>query len=492
MGSFLKLVPALGMLLAQFAAATTGGEPNNNINNNDISSLVRRLSRGAEVFYPSASNWSEVTPRWSTNEAPTFFAAIKPATHRDVQDIVRFASRNDIPFLAVGGGHGFTTTLGEVENGLEIDLSQFDRVSVDARRNRLTIGGGVRFRDVMDPLYAAGKEIPTGSCPCVGMIGASLGAGVGKYQGVHGLIIDALESVKLVTAAGNLITVSRYQEPDLFWAIRGAGFNFGIVTEATYRIHDLTNRGSVMNADFIFAGSLNQTVFEILASFNGKLPGKLAFFGVLANDATNGPSIILNAVYIGPQAEGLALLQPLLDLPHLARNITQLPWNEVFDAHMFGGIAATCTGGNPQNNWSQGMAVFDAPTFGAYFDALAELWRSHPAAANAILSIEVFSPRKALAVPDRETAYPFRGFGVQVILNFPASDDTITAFAENWVPEFTRTGGYNESRVYVSYAHGNEPLEAKYGARKLPRLLKLKRKWDPRGVFSFNNGLPVA
>jgi FAD/FMN-containing dehydrogenase len=149
MVSFLRFGSALG-LLAQLAVAA---------GSNDISPLVQRLSPRAEVFYSSAANWSEVTPRWSTNEAPTFFAAIKPGTTGDVQNIVRFASRNDIPFLAVGGGHGFTTTLGDVKEGLEIDLSQFDRVSVDARNNRMTIGGGVRFRDIMDPLYAAGKEI---------------------------------------------------------------------------------------------------------------------------------------------------------------------------------------------------------------------------------------------------------------------------------------------------------------------------------------------
>jgi FAD/FMN-containing dehydrogenase len=124
------------------------------------------------------------------------------------------------------------------------------------------------------------------------MVGGTLGAGVGKYQGVHGLIIDALESVELVTAAGDLITVSKDQNPDLFWGLRGAGFNFGIVTEASYHVYDLTNNGSVLNADFEFPANVNQTFFEFLASFNGKLPTKLAFFGVLAYDATNGVSFM--------------------------------------------------------------------------------------------------------------------------------------------------------------------------------------------------------
>jgi hypothetical protein len=103
-----------------------------------------------------------------------------------------------------------------------------------------------------------------------------------------------------------------------------------------------------------------------------------------------------------------------LDLPYLRRNITQLTWNTVFDAHMFGSIAATCAGGNPQNNWSQGMAKIDVPTHVAYFNALADLWSQHPAAADAILSIEIFSPQTALTVPDRETAYPWRDTAVQM------------------------------------------------------------------------------
>ena len=81
---------------------------------------------------------------------------------------------------------------------------------------------------------------------------------------------------------------------------------------------------------------------------------------------------------------------------------------------MFGSIAATCKGGNPQNNWSQGLAGIDVPTFVAYYNALADLWTQHPAAANAILSIEVFSPQKVLTVPDGETAYPWRDTAVQM------------------------------------------------------------------------------
>jgi FAD/FMN-containing dehydrogenase len=120
------------------------------------------------------------------------------------------------------------------------------------------------------------------------MVGATLGAGVGRYQGIHGLIIDALQSVKMVTAKGDLITVSKTQEPDLFWGVRGAGFNYGIFVEATYAIHDLTNNGSALNADFKFHPSDNETYFKLMKSFEGKLPAKLSLYTTVTVDPVYG------------------------------------------------------------------------------------------------------------------------------------------------------------------------------------------------------------
>ena len=121
------------------------------------------------------------------------------------------------------------------------------------------------------------------------MVGATLGGGVGRYQGLHGLILDSLKSVQLVTAAGDLITVSATQNKDLFWGIRGAGFNYGIVTSATYNVHDLTNEGNVLNADFMFPASLNETYFNILASY-GTLPAGLSLYTLVMNSPSVGVS----------------------------------------------------------------------------------------------------------------------------------------------------------------------------------------------------------
>ena len=107
------------------------------------------------------------------------------------------------------------------------------------------------------------------------MIGATIGAGVGPFQGLHGLIIDALRSVRLITANGDIVTASDSENQSLFWAVRGAGANFGIVTSATYEIFDAPNNGKVVEADFAYNGSVNASLWELLQSWDKTYPKEM-------------------------------------------------------------------------------------------------------------------------------------------------------------------------------------------------------------------------
>ena len=110
-------------------------------------------------------------------------------------------------------------------------------------------------------------------------------------------MIDALQSARIVTATGNIVEASRTKNPDLFWAIRGAGSNFGIVVSATYQVYDLTNNGEAMNADFLFPASANKTFFEIMKSFDDTLPPALAITGVaFFNRTINEVSFLLQNI----------------------------------------------------------------------------------------------------------------------------------------------------------------------------------------------------
>lgn len=116
------------------------------------------------------------------------------------------------------------------------------------------------------------------------MVGATLGGGIGRYQNSHGLIIDALVSVRLVVASGKTVVVSKNSNPDLFWGLRGAGANFGIVTSATYKLTPQTNAGQALSVDLGFPSSMAGSFFKVLESFGTNLPKGLSAITLMVYD----------------------------------------------------------------------------------------------------------------------------------------------------------------------------------------------------------------
>lgn len=152
---------------------------------------------------------------------------------------VQYANRKRKPFLAISGGHGTTALVGGVKDGIGIHLSQMSNISIVDHGQAVLIEGGVLNGDLVAYLWARGKQTATTGCDCVGFIAPILGGGHGWNQGRYGKATDQLLSARLVLANGTAIDVSQASNPDLFWAIRGAGHNFGIVTQAKLRIYDI-------------------------------------------------------------------------------------------------------------------------------------------------------------------------------------------------------------------------------------------------------------
>lgn len=150
-----------------------------------------------------------------------------------------YANRKRKSFLAISGGHGTTALVGGVKDGIGIHLTQMNNISIVDNGQAVLIEGGVLNGDLVAHLWARGKQTATTGCDCVGFIAPILGGGHGYNQGRYGKATDQLLSARLVLANGTAIHVSREHSPDLFWAIRGAGHNFGIVTQAKLRIYDV-------------------------------------------------------------------------------------------------------------------------------------------------------------------------------------------------------------------------------------------------------------
>lgn len=465
----------------------------------DLTSLFGpHLSPQAEILHPTDDNfYARLRQRWTNYKAPSYgIGAIKPATASDVQATVRIAVTNNIPFFVTGGGHGVSDY--SSFDGLSIDLSQFDTVESNAEGNLITIGGAVKVYQLTKPLAELGRELPLGSCACVGVVGATLGGGIGGLHGYHGLLVDLLQEVDIVTANGDLIRASATENEDLFWALRGAGSNYGIVTSATYRLPEVSNKGMYVNADFVYPANANHSFWKVMADFDETLPSRLAITAVSFFDRmVNKPVLAVNAVFYGALEEAEPFLKPFMSLNPERSNISSVPAEGILDAaffNFFGQDNGACTPNQHINIYTVALKQSHPPTFETFFSELVKFWYANPDYQGRLL-MQRYSTDGPMAVADDETAYAYRD--VKTYMNiegfYPDSslDDAVNEFAASARQEFAKTSGFGGLAAYSNYARGDEGPAAWYGERKLPRLSALKRKWDPYQRFSVNNRVPL-
>ncbi|KAF2172597.1 hypothetical protein M409DRAFT_62371 [Zasmidium cellare ATCC 36951] len=455
------------------------------------------LSSDALIVPPTTPDFpAQLQQRWTDVNAPSYdLGAIKPATEDDVQSIVKIASDNSLPFFVIGGGHGISnySTFG----GLAIDMGGFKSVSFSDDKSRLTIGGSVKIFQLIKPLFDAGRELPLGSCECVGVVGATLGGGIGGLQGERGLLLDALESVNIVTSKGKLVEASASNNKELFWALRGAGSNFGIVTSATYKLPKISNDGMYMNADFLFPAAANRSFFEILKATEKEMSSKLAINAVAAyNRQVGAPMLAVNAIYYGPMSEGRKLVESFEKMQPMMSNVTMVPAWDIIDAaffRSFGQDNGACTPNQHINIYSVVLRQIHTPTFESFFGQLVRFWDDHPSFQGRWL-MQRYATDGPLATADEASAYGHRH--AKMYMNFEgfyedrSLDDDVNEFWTSAREAFTKTGGYGRLSVYPNYARGDEGAEAWYG-ESLPRLQEVKQKYDPEGLFSVHNPIPL-
>ncbi|KAJ2976040.1 hypothetical protein NUW58_g297 [Xylaria curta] len=482
------------------------------------------LSSGAAIYLASEPNYaSHVSQRWTTHEAPSFIATIQPATIEDVENTVSKPEfllthyrriKEFIPFLATGGGHGVSVQMAELQGGIQIDLRKFNHVDFDSETQRVTVGGSTIFSQLIGPLSASGAQFPLGTAYCVGIVGATLGAGVSANQGYAGLLSDLLEEVQLVTAAGKSVTSSRTENRDLFWAIRGAGANFGIVTSATYKVPPPINGGNVTNANFFFPESKALDVFKYIESLDDTMSERLAFNIAIVFDRKVGEVslneideyhvwpgnssslqvvLLVNVNFFGSVNSATRHLKPLFRLRPLRSEVLNVHWPAVFRTSYFG-IEDTkaCSRNQHVNMRSIGARSTNPKAWLKFLRELKSFSGAHPDI-GASMVIHRFATQRVLRVTDEDSAYPHRQLKMHIQLETEYDDrrheGIVDAFLNAARDDLTATSGFDTPAVYVNFAHGDEGPEAWYGARNLRKLTRMKQKWDPKGLFNFYNSL---
>ncbi|MGW7686717.1 FAD-binding oxidoreductase [Kribbella sp. NPDC054772] len=208
---------------------------------------LRTVLSGA-VYAPQDEGYDAARRLWNAEHVrePALIAQVRSAA--DVQAAVRYAVAEGLEIAVRGGGHNMAG-LASVDGGLMIDLSRMNQVTVDPKARRARVGGGALLRDLDAATQQHGLAVPAGLVGHTGVGGLTLGGGMGWLSRLYGLSIDNLESVQIVTADGSIVRASTDENADLFWAVRGGGGNFGVVTEFEFRLHQA---GPVVNFGIAF------------------------------------------------------------------------------------------------------------------------------------------------------------------------------------------------------------------------------------------------
>ncbi|KDN67464.1 putative FAD binding domain-containing protein [Colletotrichum sublineola] len=194
------------------------------------------VSNTTLIFGPDDDRFKNATSRWQDFSRPNIQIAIEPGCESDVATIVKYSNANSAEYLARSGGHGLTATLGTF-NGIQISMQPLSDITIQPSGKSAWLGGGLIVVQVIQYLWERGFVATTGGCECVGMLGAGLGGGHGRYEGLYGMISDNILQLNVVLANGSSIRVNSSSHNDLLWAMKGAGNNFGIVTSYEMNIY---------------------------------------------------------------------------------------------------------------------------------------------------------------------------------------------------------------------------------------------------------------
>ncbi|KAI0154909.1 FAD binding domain protein [Xylariaceae sp. FL1272] len=459
--------------------------------------LRQSLSPGAQVYLPGTSEYDQATNRWSVRDAPHANIVVVPSVETDVATTVKYANSQNMSFLATNGGHGAITTVGRMQGGIEIWLHQLSSVEVSDDGKTAKIGGGTLSKTITDTLWTQSKQTVTGGCECTSYLGPGLGGGHGFLQGRHGLIADQFVSMNVVFANGELRTIDKTSE--LFWAMQGAGHNFGIVTSVTSKIYDVKYPDWAY-ASFIYTGDKVEGLYDSINKYllkNGSQPVYIINYSFFFNEPSLDPDRPLIMFFI--LQEGATTVDPVYTKPfiNLGPIVTDASGGSYTDLPAWTGNsndALPCQkAGLTNNRFPIDLQTYNVAAQRKVYDLFASATQETPALNGSLFLFEGYSLDGVKAIPSEKTAFPNRAGNLLVapLITYkpggPSLDKTATDLGESLREILYEASGQKQKYTYVNYAFGDESEENWYGFEqwRQDRLKELKKTYDPHARFSF-------
>ena len=435
--------------------------------------LVRRFAATLEGRVISPRDNAYASARLVFNRAFDRYPAliVRCASGEDVARALAFAHTHELPLAVRGGGHN-RAGLSVCDDGLVLDLGAMARVDVNARERVARSQAGALTLHLDAATRVAGLATTAAGCPTVGLAGLTLGGGLGLLMSKFGAACDNLLSADVVTADGRHLTVSHDQHPDLFWAIRGGGGNFGIATALTHRLYPLTD---VLGGVLGYAPGRTEALLHAFASFCATAPDEMNVVGILSRSEA-GTRFQLLVCHAGDAKRGNELLAPWRALGPIEDSVRQASYAE---------IQATVNPAVPAPHLQTNLFI---PKLGdAAIGTVARALDHAPLNARAFM-VPYYGAITRVGVSD--TAFPLREAGFEMDLMARWASPAERPGGEAWVRALRQAltpyahGAYVNQLGETSEALVRQAYGVNYG-----RLATLKRKYDPANLFRSNQNV---
>ena len=446
-----------------------------------------RESVQGEVIGPSDQTYDEARKVFNAmiDRRPAF--VVRCSGTADVIAAVNFARENELDIAVRGGGHS-VPGFGTADDALVIDLSGMRDVQVDPERRTANAQGGATWGIFNDATHAHGLATTGGVVSTTGVGGLTLGGGIGYLARGHGLSCDNLVSAEVVTADGRALTASEQENDDLFWALRGGGGNFGVVTSFELRLHPVKDvYGGPLFFDVKDAGHVLRAYREFIVDapeqFGGFPAWQIAPPLPFIPEERHGETMLaFVACWAGPIEDGEKALKPLRDAaPVVAEHVGAMPYpalNSAFDAlYPPGGL---------QHYWK---ANFVKELTDAAIDAHLEHGPRVPVVNSTVHIYPVNGACNRVASDATAFAYRDATFATVIAGMWPdpAENDANIAWVRDY---YDATAPLSEEGGYINFMSGDDQDRIRSNYRgNYDRLVEVKRTYDPDNLFHLNQNI---
>ena len=449
----------------------------------DLTALARAL-RGTLVRHGDEA-YDAQREVWNAAAQGAPLAIIRAADAGDVATTIGFARRNALEIAVRSGGHSLAGH-SSGDGVLVIDMRDMRGLHIDPSQEIVWAGAGLTAGEVTGALAEHGRAVPFGDTGTVGIAGLTLGGGIGWLARKYGLAIDSLVAVEIVTADGEVRTASATEHPDLFWAVRGGGGNFGIVTRFCYRTSPV---GEVLGGALFLPPT--RDVLRSLVPIAASAPEELTTIGFImpippvpfvAEEHHGKLSLVLMFVHAGDPAEGRAAIAPFLAVAEpFGVAAMPMPYPGIYEFTKEGGER------HPSTTRSVFLDVLDDAAVDELLISLAVM------PPGSMVQLRVFGGAMS-RVPAGETAFAHRSSTVMVTIISIFAEPEMKEPAVAWNRALFAALEPKATGVYANFLEdeGEDRIRAAYPPATYERLAAIKRRYDPSNVFHRNQNVRPA